>query len=358
MPLTILSDSSGNGIQLTPQAGASGVQNIIVPLKGTFTNGRRLFGKTAPGTRLFTLSSGVPALSQDLYTSVADTPFLVMAGTSVILPTLTAGTDYAFYLTSDGVLRADTNFTAPSGFAATSSRFLGCGHYAPGGNASAQAGGNSTPAFNPYSLFDLTFRPKRKDWRGMTTDPGEGVCGMIYFLNTEHITNGPSAYNKVIADGSSPPKIPVAFGGTGSTSYSDLNYWTAAEVLSAYQMRLPTYKEFAAMAYGVTEASSIGSDQVNTILNTAYTSRCGVMQAAGVQWAWGADFGGGAASAAWTANTGGRGSTYQMENAAIFGGSWDGTSYAGSRASAWNTSPSSSNAAVAARGVCDLLILD
>lgn len=357
MPVIILSDTAGSGVSLVAQAG-SGLQSIIVPRKGAFTNGRRLFGKTAPGTRLFTLSSGAPVLSQDLYTAVGDTPFLITAGTGMILPTLTAGTDYAFYLTSDGALRADSNFSAPSGFDATTSRFLGCGHYAPGGNAAAQAGGSSTPAFNPYSLFDLTFRPRRKDWRGMTTDPGEGVCGMIYLLNTEHITNGPSAYNKVIADGSSPPKIPGAFGGSGSSSYSDLTKFTAQEVLSAYQMRLPTYQEFAALTYGTTENASIGSDQGSTILNAAYTSKCGVMQATGVMWVWGLEHGGGSASAAWVNNNGGRGQTYQMENAVIFGGYWGHTSYCGSRASYWSSSPSYSDAGVGCRGVCDLLILD
>lgn len=350
---------SDNGAIILDSMDGLGVVTVKVPRVGGFTNGKRLFAKQTGGVRLFTTpSAGAIQTAVDLYTSVADTQFFVPSGSSLIMPTLVAGTDYAFYLCYDGTLRADSNFTAPSGYTTGNSRFLGMGHYAPGGNAAAQSGGNTTPAFNPYSLFDLTYRPSRKDWRGMTTDPGEGFCGMIYLLNTEHIANGPSAYNRVIADGSSPPKIPTQFGGTGSNSYSDLNWWTAREVLAAYGMRPPTYGEFSALAYGTTEASSIGTDQGSTILNAAYTSRCGIIQASGVMWIWGDEFGGGAAAAGWTANTGGRGSTYQMENAVIFGGAWDTGSYCGSRSSGWGDSPAFSYNYIGCRGVCDLLILD
>ena len=318
-----------------------------------------MFKKSVRGTRLFqSPTANTITTTQQCYIEVGGALINVSSGTSVVMPTLTAGVDYAIYACADGTLRADSNFTAPSGYTTANSRFLGCGHYAPGGNATGQSGGNTTPAFNPYSLFDLTYRPSRKDWRGMTTDPGEGFCGMIYMLNTEHIANGPSAYNRVIADGSSPPKIPTQFGGSGSNSYSDLNWWTAGEVLAAYGMRHPTYQEYAALAYGTTEASSIGTDQGNTILNAAYTSRCGIIQASGVMWIWGANFGGGAAGAGWTANTGGRGSTYQMENAVILGGYWATGSSCGSRASDWTFSPRDSGRYFAARGVCDLLILD
>jgi hypothetical protein len=75
-------------------------------------------------------------------------------------------------------------------------------------------------------------------------------------------------------------------------------------------------------------------------------------------WIWGGEFGGGAAAAGWVANTGGRGSTYQMENAVWFGGSWGNAADAGSRASAWNNSPATSSGSIGVRGVCDHLILD
>lgn len=351
-------DSVNGNIILTAQDGA-GSKAIEIPRSGAFTNGQRLFAKQARSTRLFTTpSANAVSTAVDLYTSVADTQFVIPAGSGLLMPTLVSGTDYAFYLCYDGTLRADSNFTAPAGYTTANSRFLGMGHYAPGGNATAQAGGNTTPAFNPYSLFDLTYRPRRKDWRGMTTDPGEVVCGMIYLLNTEHIANGPSAYNKVIADGSSPPKIPTQFGGTGSNSYGDLTKFTAQEVLAAYQMRLPNYQEIAALTFGTTENSSIGSDQGSTILNAAYTSKCGIIQATGVMWVWGIEHGGGAAAAGWVSNNGGRGQTYQMENAVFFGGAWGDGAACGSRASYWTYSPSLSSNYFGCRGVCDLLILD
>jgi hypothetical protein len=75
-------------------------------------------------------------------------------------------------------------------------------------------------------------------------------------------------------------------------------------------------------------------------------------------WQWAADFGGGTAAAGYIANTGGRGSTYQQENAAFFGGDWVSTSYSGSRASAWFGSPAFSVNSISSRGVCDHLVLE
>jgi hypothetical protein len=47
-----------------------------------------------------------------------------------------------------------------------------------------------------------------------------------------------------------------------------------------------------------------------------------------------------------------------MENAARFGGDWNNTSNAGSRASAWFNSPTDSSYSIGVRGVSDHLILD
>lgn len=318
-----------------------------------------LFKKSTPRTRLFwSPSATAVSTAQQFYVEVGGTLLNIAANTSVVMPTLVAGGDYAIYACSDGSIRADLNWSYPTGYTALNSRFIGSAHYAPGGNATGQSGGNTTPAFNPYSLFDLTYRPSRKDWRGMTTDPGEGFCAAIYLLNTDPDVNGASKYNAVIADGSSPAKRPLAFGGNGVATYPNFNWWNAREALAAHGLRLPTYGEFAALAYGTTEASSVGTDQGSTILNAAYTSRCGVIQATGVMWTWGDEFGGGAAGASWTANTDGRGSTYQMENAVRFGGRWGDAANSGSRCSAWNASPTLSDNGVGARGVCDLLILD
>src|SRR5690606_22276580 len=137
-----------------------------------------------------------------------------------------------------------------------------------------------------------------------------------------------------IADGNSPPKIPIKFGGNGSMAHSTLNWWEAHEVLQSWGKRSPTYDEVAALAYGTTEATSSGGSDVPTtgVSGTGatnawneFTSRWGVIQATGCMWIWGGEFGGGAtgaAGASWTANTGGRGSTYQMESAVRLGGDW------------------------------------
>ena len=112
------------------------------------------------------------------------------------------------------------------------------------------------------------------------------------------------------------------------------------------------------LAYGTTEASSVGSDQGSTILNAAYTSRWGVIQASGVLYVWGRDRGGPFAGASWNANTEGRGSEYNAPNSALFGGGWDGGSVSGSRCSAWDGAASVSKNFIGSRFVCDHLQLD
>lgn len=185
-----------------------------------------------------------------------------------------------------------------------------------------------------------------------------GFWADIYLLGVDHLTNGTSKYNVTMADGASPPKIPSLFGGNGTTAYSTLTWWESAEVMKSWGKRLPRYDEFAALAYGTTEASAIGTDQNSTIWNAAYVSKWGCNQSTGVLAQWGADFGGGAAAAGWVNNTNGRGQTYQLPNAVEFGGYWGVGAYAGSRFSYWNDSPSGSANSIGARGVCDHVVLD
>ena len=279
------------------------------------------------------------------------------AATAIVMPALTAGTDYAIYACTDGTVRADANFSAPTGYTTANSRKIGGLHYAPGGHSGLSGGGNATPQINEYSFWDLKFKPACLDPRGMTL-VADGFWADIYLLGVEHLVNGTSKFNVTIADGASPPKVPAKFGGNGTTAYTSLNWWEAGEVAAHHGKRLPNYTEFAALAFGTTEASSIGADPVSTTWAAAYISRWGCAQASGNLWVWGANFGGGAAGAAWTANTVGRGSTYQMENAAIFGGAWAETSNSGSRASVWNISPTGSGSHISGRCVSDLLILE
>ncbi|MDP1530307.1 MAG: hypothetical protein Q8M05_13075 [Rhodoferax sp.] len=317
-----------------------------------------LFKKDDPTTVAFTkLTAGTAEIKAGTIVDVDGTTISFATATAITMPALTAGTDYAIYACADGTLRADASFSAPSGYTTANSRKIGGFHYAPGGNATAMAGGDTTPAINAYSFWDLKFKPSSPDPRGQMLVAG-GFFADIYPLGVDHIINGTSKYNVTIADGSSPPKIPTQFGGNGTTAYGSLNWWEAAEVMKAHGKRLPTYDEFAALAFGTTEATSGGTDPVSTILRAAYTSKWGGMLVSGNMWFWGADFGGGTGTAAWTANTGGRGSTYQLENAAIFGGSWGDTTVSGSRCSGWLFSPSISSGGIGSRAVCDLLILE
>ena len=272
--------------------------------------------------------------------------------TPVTMPTLTAGTDYAIWIKSDGSLEATDNHTSPP---IAGSRKLGGFHYAPGGNATGyNAGGDTTPAINEYSLWDLKFRPACPDPRGMVLVAGRFWVD-IYLLGVNHHTDGTSKYNVTIADGSSPPKVPAAFGGNGSTTYANLTWFVAAEVMESHGKTLLSYSEFAAAAYGTKEAQSGGTDPVSTILRQNYTSKWGVMLATGILWVWGRDFGGSYGAASYVDQ--GRGSAYMLSNAALFGGVWDNAADSGSRASYWNSLPSNSDALIGARGRCDHLVL-
>lgn len=313
------------------------------------------FYKADPTAVAFTkTAAGTASVKAGTYVFIGATLVSFAVATAITMPTLTSGTDYAIWAKDDGTVQATTNFSAAPG--AGNYRKIGGFHYAPGGHSGSPGGGNSTPQINEYSFWDLNFRPACQDPRGMTLVAND-FWADIYLLGVDWLTNGTSKYNVTIADGSSPPKIPTKFGGNGTSAYGSLNWWEAGEVLRSWGKRMPTYSEFAALAYGTTEASSIGTDQGSTVWNAAYLSKWGCNQASGVMWQWGDEFGGGAAAAGWTANTGGRGSTYQMENAVIFGGNWDITSNSGSRASGWVNSPANSSDSFGARGVCDHLIL-
>jgi hypothetical protein len=315
-----------------------------------------LFRKADPSIVAFSKTGNFTVSTASiLYVEVNGALKTIASGTAVTMPSSpAAGTDYAIWAKTDGTLEATTNHTSPP---TANARKVGGFHYAPGGHSGVSGGGNTTPQINQYSIWDLKFRPSCADLRGMTL-VADGFWADIYLLGVDHLTNGTSKFNVTMADGASPPKIPTKFGGNGTTAYSSLNWWEACEVLKHHGKRSPTYSEFAALAFGTTEASSIGTDPVTTSFSATYFSKWGINQASGVLWVWGDEFGGGAAAAGWVANTGGRGSSYQMENAAIFGGAWNDAALCGSRCSSWSNSPTVSSVVIGARGVADHLQLD
>jgi len=295
------------------------------------------------------------------------------SATSVTMPSLTAGTDYYIYVDNTGdaeAVEATGAWPTPVAAEPADSRLIGGFHYAPGGNATGQSGGDTTPAINEYSFWDLKWRPVAPDPRGMTL-----VSNMfwadIYLLNRDPDTYGTSRNDQPIADGETDNTttaiIPAAFGGNGSTRYSEQTWWNTAEALSAYGKRLPRYREHAAFAYGTTEAASRGNDPVTTGFGTTntgssntdekFTSKWGVIQASGVMRVWGDEFGGGNASSSWADITGGRGNVFQQENAVHLGGNWSLGANAGSRSALWLFAPSYSGSNFGGRGVCDHLTL-
>lgn len=315
-----------------------------------------LFQKADPSTVAWTKTGNFTATTATtLFIEVNGFVKTIPSGTSITMPgSATTGADYAIWCKPDGALEATTNHTSPP---VAGSRKVGGFHYAPGGNATAQSGGNTTAQINEFSFWDLKWRPACSDPRGMTL-VGGGFWTDIYLTGVDAITNGSSKFNVTMADGSSPPKVPTMFGGNGSSTYGSYTWFQAMELATAFGKRCPTQQEFMSFAYGTTEASSVGSDQVSTILNAAYTSKWGVIQAAGVLWVWARDRGGPFAGASWNANTGGRGSELNAPNAAFLGGGWVNGSLAGSRCSAWGSAASDSGSNVGSRFVCDHLQLD
>lgn len=319
-----------------------------------------LFIKAAPREVAF-VKTGAFAVSIKAGTiiEVGGEIYTFSSATAVTMPESPAVGDYAIWIKPDGTLHATTDFTSPP---VANSRKIGGFHYAPGGNASGyNSGGDTTPQINEYSFWDIKFRPACPDPQGMVLVAGSFWCD-IYLLGVDHHVNGTSRAGVTIADGSSPPKVPAAFGGNGSTVYGSLNWWEAAEVMQSHGKDLLSYAEFAAAAYGVKEAQSGGTDPVSTILRADYTSKWGVMLATGNLYVWSRDFSyrsDGTTSFAWAAITGGRGSVYKQGTyglvAARFGGGWDAEADSGSRASHWRDLPSLSSGLVGARGRSDHL---
>jgi len=343
---------------------ANAVSGIITPsFTNVFGESYGLFRKSDPSivaflkTADFAVSTGVT-----LYVEVNGSYIQINSGTVVTMPSPTVGTDYAIWANPNGTLQATTNHTSGP---VAESRKVGGFHYAAGSNATAQSGGNTTAQINQYSFWDLKFRPNCPDPRGMTL-VADSFWADIYLCGVDHTVNGTSKYNVTIADGTAPPKVPTEFGGNGTTAYANGNWWNFMEVLQSHGKRGFTYAEFAAAAYGTTEATSSGGTDVPTTGVTGtgatsqwnvFTSKWGVIQSTGCIAIWGDEFGGGNAAASWTANTQGRGSTYQMENSVGFGGYWGGSSYSGSRCSTWFNSPTVSDGSGGVRGACDHLVL-
>ncbi len=213
---------------------------------------------------------------------------------------------------------------------------LGGFHFAPGGNATARSGGDSTPAINPYSIWDLNFRPACPDPRGMTVvevPDGKSFWCDIYLTAAEHAL-GTSRFGAMVADGGGLPR-PV-----GDKEFDNFNYEAAKAVVAHHGKGLLSVYEFFAAAYGVTEKTAASRDPKTTQLDAARTSKWGVMQATGNLWVWGHD------------------GDPDMPRASLFGGSWFYVVSAGSRDAFLVFWPADSFVYFGARGRSDHLQLD
>ncbi|MEI6985786.1 MAG: hypothetical protein WCK65_06625 [Rhodospirillaceae bacterium] len=106
--------------------GVSPAKSDAVALFVKADSGSVVFVKTAAGT--LSIKSGTRA-------ECAGKVFRFDADTPVVMPSLSGGSDYAIYLCADGTVRADSSFTAPTGYTTANSRRIGGFHYglvAPG----------------------------------------------------------------------------------------------------------------------------------------------------------------------------------------------------------------------------------
>ena len=303
-----------------------------------------LFVKTAPdgfkvpsGTKIdidgivVSLSADVPmSLSSDLDT-----------GTKI------AGTDYYVYAKQDGTfyISANKNITSTD-------LLIGGFHYGLVPEAEAKTG-NKTDAdmvairgINQYSFWDLKFRPIANQ-EGMVYINGKWYD--IYLLNSEHITNGTSKAGATIAGGAvdanarAVPKIPLEYGGDGTTNYGAFKWYHATEVGQSHSKRLISNEEFMGIAYGVLEQKSSQTDGYEVVAGKIehypeLTSKFGIEQATGTQFIWGSDMGADAAASGYQATTEGRGSIYGTSTspkAVLLGANRGYGVNAGSRASSW-----------------------
>lgn len=284
-------------------------------------------------------------------------------GTIIRMDTTSSGSDYAIYAVR-GELVVSRNFTVPEHYTPENSRRIGGFHYQQG-------------FINDRSIWDLKFKPTAKDPRGMALSVGEMFWADIYLLNTTPDVLGTSAYNAQIATGGAPPKIPTAWGGNGRDQYPGFYRYIATKVLAAYGKRLPNQHEFQILAYGTRTGYAVHQPTTMTSFDSDSRSTIGCEQVSGILSQWGSE--------SWDSGSGlgdyrfytEHGSVISDENtndmnaiyagdkkgigAPLFGGIWaigysDGIK-AGDLTSDWGHLQWASGSGIAARGICDHLVL-
>ena len=293
--------------------------------------------------------------SQDLIVEVNGTVVKIPEGTTISMPTLAAGTDYAIWVNPDGSLQAATSFTTPP---VAGGRRVGGFHYAPGGRATGTSGGNTTPQIMETSFYDLKWRPSVVDPRGLVLVGDGSFWTGMYHMSANHLTGPVHKYNvNPCRDGNPPQNI------TTAGNYPNASSANIIEALQYHGFRAPNFWEFQLLAYGTTEATALGGSGpgLTGVLSSGagnkqrFTSQWGVFDATGVLNHWGND------TILTTENQAlpnpSRGNFFRYLHFALFGGFWASGASAGSRAVPTDTATFSSTA-YGSRGVCDHIILD
>ena len=286
---------------------------------------------------------------------------------SVVMPALVEGMDYAIYVCADKSIRADTSFTAPAGYTTTNSRLVGGFHYSaiPASTtlASGQFATSGQPfvwsqsmlddikGINKYSIWDLHFRPRADDPRGMVYIKAINKWVDIYFTNTSSDVLGTSRHGSNIASGTVLPLIPLSEGGNGVTAYTRFSWYEACAIAAAAGKYLMTENDFSRAALGTTENAGLGGASETPLaaqFEPRFTSIYGLHQTTGVMYSWGAehgtrDVGATADSWGWRNVTGGYGQIYTntatSEVRQLLGGARTHGGYSGSRAAYWSYYP-------------------
>ena len=308
------------------------------------------FDKSISNDAAFANNGNVVRTQCELKVNVDDAVYKFAENSEVQMPVMTPGTDYAIYATSNGLIASD-NFTSPAGYTPVNSRRIGGFHY----------GDNFIYS---RSFWDLKFKPTCDDPRGMVRTY-QGFWADIYLLNTTPDLLGTSAFAAQIADGSSPPKKPLIWGGNGVEQFITFTQYIATEVLAAFGKRLPTKHEFSVLAQGSVTGHVSTGDPVKTKFDADARSLIGCEQVSGHLYQWGSetwDRGNGTTGYDWrSVDTDGKGKVNctgtEGVGASLFGGSWDNAGSTGSRASNWANEPWVSTVLIGARGVCDHLCL-
>lgn len=299
--------------------------------------------------------NGTAETGQTLFVEVDGSVLEIASGTSITMPTLSVGTDYAIWVAPDGSLEADTSFSsAPT----AGGRLVGGFHYAPGGRATLdlnQGDGGTTSQIMETSFWDLKWRPSAIDPRGLVLVGDGSFWAGMYHMSSNHLTGPVHKYGvDPCRDGNPPQNI------NGTGDYPNAEPSNIIEALEYHGFRAPNYWEFQLLAFGVSEQRNIGGSgpgntgDVSDRGKDQQTSAWGVFDATGVLWHWGNDTI--LTTSDQTLPNPSRGNRFRYSRFASFGGSW-GNSYSGSRC-VFASTAAVSTTDIGGRGVCDHLILD